>query len=124
MKKLIAIAALTLTLAACGGGDDAAQTDTAATAETDAPASSAGTYVGGPAGQEVTSVLAADGTFTDTMNGEVVRSGTWEDNIRGTCFVEEGVEGEACYNMAAPTADGMVDVTGPDGVTTAMKKTA
>ena len=122
MKKLIAIAALTLTLAACGGGDEAA--DTATVADTDTPAGSAGTYVGGAAGEEVTSVLAADGTFTDTLNGEVIRSGTWEDNIRGTCFVETGVEGEACYNMAAPAADGMMEVTGPDGTKTMMKKTA
>lgn len=127
MKKLIAVAALTFALAACGGGDDAAEADAAADAETaapDVPATSAGTYVGaGADGAEVTTVLATDGTFTDTMNGEVIRSGTWEDNIRGTCFVEEGVEGEACYNMGAPAADGTVEVTGPDGTTTTMKKT-
>jgi len=123
MKKLIAVAALTLTLAACGGGDEAAEGEVAVAADTDTPAGSAGTYVGGAEGAEVTSVLNTDGTFTDTLNGEVIRSGTWEDNIRGTCFVEEGVEGEACYNMAVPAADGTVEVTGPDGTKTTMKKT-
>ena len=125
MKKLIAAATLALLLTACGGADNAADADAPAeVAQADTPASSAGTYVGGAAGEEMTSVLAADGTFSDTLNGEVVRSGTWEDNIRGTCFTEEGVEGDMCYNMGAPAADGMVDVTGPDGTTTKMKKTA
>ena len=125
MKKLIAAATLALLLTACGGAENATDADAPADAtQTDTPVSSAGTYVGGAAGQEVTSVLSPDGTFTDTLNGEVIRSGTWEDNIRGTCFVEEGVEGEMCYNMGVPAADGMVDVTAPDGTTTKMKKTA
>jgi len=128
MKKLIAIAAA-LTLAACGGGDDAADAGSdsapAASSASDMPADSTGTYVGtGADGEEVTTTLNADGTFQDTVGGEVIRSGTWEDAMRGTCFVEEGVEGEMCYNMGAPGPDGTVEVTGPDGVTTTMRKTA
>lgn len=128
MKRLIAIAAV-LTLAACGGGDDAAEADAAGTdaaspAAVDMPAGSAGTYVGaGADGKEMTTTLAADGTFTDTVDGEVIRNGTWSDSIRGTCFVEIGVEGEACYSLGTPAADGTISVTGPDGTTTTMKKT-
>ena len=123
MKKLIAAAALSLTLAACGGSDDAVEAE-GTTAAADMPVSAVGTYVGtGEDGTEMTTTLAADGTFTETVDGEVIRAGTWEDNIRGTCFVEEGVEGEMCYNMAAPAADGTVQVTGPDGTTTSMMKT-
>lgn len=125
MKQIIAVAAL-FALAACGGSDAGEE---GAVAEDEAgnpaiPATSAGTYVGTDgAGGEVTFVLNADGTFEHREGGEVARTGTWEDNIRGTCFIEEGVEFDQCYNIVPVGDDGTVDVTGPDGVTMSMTRT-
>lgn len=126
MKRIIAAAAL-FALAACGGseGEDGAANGAEEASDAAAvPATSAGTYVGTDSeGTEVTFVLGADGTFEHREGGEVVRTGTWEDNIRGTCFIEEGVEFDQCYNIVPVGEDGTVDVTGPDGVTMSMTRT-
>ena len=124
MKKIIALAGA-FALAACGGADTEAEpaADTAAATGPVLPASSAGTYVGVDTdGAEVITTLNADGTFADTKGEEILRAGTWEDNIRGTCFTETDVEGEQCYTMGTVGEDGTVEVTGPDGVTTIMTK--
>ncbi len=127
MKKIVAFAgasALALSLAACGGSDVDEPTEAEIdTADTVIPETSAGTYTGTTEdGTEWSSTLNADGTFEDYEGGELVRTGTWEDNIRGTCFVNDGEEGEECYNIGEVQADGTIEVTGPDGETFTMTK--
>lgn len=121
MKKIIAVAtAMTgaLALAACGGDADEpteANID-AETVDSVLPDTNAGTYTSTtPEGAEVAVILNADGTYSVTEAGNEVETGTWEDNIRGTCLVATGGEGEDCYNIAPAAEEGMVDITGPDG---------
>lgn len=121
MNKLIAVAAATagaLALSACGGdADEPTEADIADEGETAVmPETNAGAYTSTtPEGTEVVVTLNADGSYTVTEAGEQVEAGTWEDNIRGTCLVATGGEGEDCYNIADPDAEGMVSITGPDG---------
>lgn len=123
MKKLIAVTAapmLALGLAACGGGaDEAAENDTLdEAAESVIPATNAGTYTSTTSeGAEVSVVLNADGTYTVTEAGEQIESGTWEDNIRGTCLTAEGGDGEDCWNIQPGAEEGMMDITGANGET-------
>lgn len=123
MKKIVAVAtALTgaLTLAACGGGaDDPTEAEIdEATVESVMPDAGAGTYTGStPDGDELVLSMAADGTYTVSVAGEQTETGTWENNIRGTCLTAEGDDGEACWNIMPGEEEGMVDITGPDGET-------
>lgn len=119
MKKLIAVAGL-VSLAACGGSADepgeAEDLDTAA-AEV-IPSTSAGTYSSTTEdGTEVSVNLNADGSYAVVQGGETVESGTWEDNIRGTCLTAEGGDGEDCWNIQPGAEEGMMDITGGDGET-------
>lgn len=121
MKKIIAFAsasALAFTLAACGGSD----TDDPVEAEIEEldeviPSGSAGTYsFTDEEGVVVAVSLAEDGTYAITEGGETVESGTWEDNIRGTCLTAEG-QSENCWNIQPSETEGMVDITNGEGVT-------
>ncbi|MWV27897.1 hypothetical protein [Aurantiacibacter rhizosphaerae] len=119
MKKLIAVAAL-VSLAACGGGaDDANEAQIDETVTTDViPSNTAGTYTStSEDGSEVSLTLAEDGTYSVMQGGEQVESGTWEDNIRGTCLTAEGGDGEDCWNIQPGTEAGMMDVTDSNGDT-------
>jgi hypothetical protein len=119
MKKLIAVAALA-SLAACGGGaDDAAEADDIDEAAAEViPSTTAGTYTSTTEdGTEVAVALNADGTYAVMQGGETVETGTWEDNIRGTCLTAEGGDGEDCLNIQAGAEEGMMDITGGDGET-------
>jgi len=119
MKKLIAVAAIA-TLAACGGDADAPVEDDSidAAVEEVIPSTSAGTYTStSEDGTEVSVALNADGTYAVMEGGETVESGTWEDNIRGTCLTAEGGDGEDCWNIQPGAEDGMMDITGADGET-------
>lgn len=131
MKKIIAFAAapaLVMTAAACGGNevDDPAEADIAKVdaGAADHTAQVAGTYSGNTEdGGTWTSVLNEDGTFEDTENGEVVRTGSWtHDPVEGTCFTTTGDTEAQCFMMGEPAADGTVEVTGPDGSTFTMNK--
>lgn len=119
MKKLLAVAAIA-TLAACGGGaDDPAEADDIEEAAAEViPATSAGTYTSATEdGTEVAVALNADGTYAVMQAGETVETGTWEDNIRGTCLTAEGGDGEDCWNIQPGAEEGMMDITGADGET-------
>lgn len=131
MKKFAVIAGA-LALAACGGGNDAAEgdaapVDTAAVATTDV-ANAGGTYTGtAEDGATWTAELNADGTYKFTQGGETTQFGKWEDNIRGTCLTEDTGDAaapasEMCYAFGVPAADGAVTVTGPDGESFTMTK--
>ena len=75
MKKLILLAALGAALGACGDAtetaDDASAVEAPAASETVAEESSAGTYEFDMDGTATVAVLNADGTYTDSQNGEV-----------------------------------------------------
>lgn len=119
MKRLIAVAALA-SLAACGGGADEAVEDESldeAAAEV-IPDTKAGTYTSTTEdGTEVAVMLNADGTYAVMQGGEQVEAGTWEDNIRGTCLMAEGGDGEECWNIQPGAEEGMMDVTDGQGET-------
>ncbi|RJY08585.1 hypothetical protein [Aurantiacibacter aquimixticola] len=127
MKTLIALAGA-FALAACGGSEpeEPIGPDIAEAPVAEAELQYAGVYEGEDEnGVPWRTELNEDGTFTDMEGGEVIRTGTWsEEDIRGTCFVEEGVEGEDCYQMGEVQEDGTVEVTGPDGASFTMNKTS
>lgn len=125
MKKIIAIAAA-FTMAACGGNEAEAPVEAEVeTAPTLAVSEYAGTYSGtSEDGSSWASTLAADGTFEDTQDGEVVRVGTWTDGADGLCFNVEGETAPECYEMGEIQADGTVESTGPDGETFIMNKSS
>lgn len=121
MKKLIALAAV-LALAACA--EPAQQEEAAAPAATEAPAvavangSPPGTYEAtGPDGTVGTTVINADGTYTDTAaDGTVVAEGTWAVVDGKTCFTPttEGME-PMCFTESAPAEDGSFTATPDSG---------
>lgn len=117
MKRIALLIAVTA-LAACTN-------DTVPEAEAAEPASSAGSYdVALPDGQRMISVLAPAGTYTDSVNGVVVESGTWEDRDGATCFTPApGSEAEPrCYTYGKPGPDGRYTATPDKGDPVQIKK--
>lgn len=120
MKKLLAVSAACLALAACGKSETpAAEATTAATPEATATAASApttdpalaaamaGTYeVKLADGRVVMETINADGTFVDMIDGKELQRGTWRQDNEKTCFDPAGDAPEACYTGG---------VAGPDG---------
>jgi hypothetical protein len=121
MKRLVLVAALAGALAACG--EAAEEADDTATEEAAAPAEEtagyAGTYeVTMADGMKFTSVLNADGTYTDTdADGTVTESGTWDENDAGAaCFDSEGGDDTViCFTVGETAADGTQVATPDDG---------
>jgi hypothetical protein len=120
MKKLVLVALLAGSLAACG--DAAEEADDTAIVEAEpeaAPTSSAGTYeVTMADGTAFTSVLNADGSYQDTdAEGTVMESGTWEDRADGTtCFDSEGGDDSViCFTLGEAAEDGSMVATPDDG---------
>lgn len=122
MKRLVLVAMLAGALAACGdAAEEADDTATAETAEATPEAtatSSAGTYEFELDGKATVAVLNPDGTYTDTQDGEVTESGTWEDRDDGkTCFDSEGGDDTVvCYTVSEAAEDG-TQVATPDNGT-------
>lgn len=129
MKKLVLMAALGVALAGCNKAeeaDDTAAMETPAATETVAE-SSAGTYEFEIDGKTTVGVLNADGTYTDSQDGKVIESGTWEDRDDGkTCFDAEGDDTPVtCYTIGETGADGTFVATPDDGTEPlTIKKTA
>ncbi len=124
MKKIVALASV-FALAACGGSeaDQAAGEDVAMEDAGPAMPDSAGTYMAANEdGAEWVLVLNDDGSYEESVGGEVAASGPWEDTMRGTCLKAEGVEGEQCYNIPEAAADGTVAINAPDGTPIAATK--
>lgn len=121
MKKIIALAGA-FALAACGGNEaDApaeAVIDEAPAASTMAPTTAPGTYSSlADDGTEMAVTLNADMTYSLTEGEAVVESGTWEDNVRGTCLTATGGTGENCWNIQPGTEAGTMDITNAEGET-------
>jgi hypothetical protein len=132
MKNLVLAAGLSLALVACNDAaeeaDDTAVAEAPAATEAVAAESSAGTYEFEMDGKATVAVLNPDGTYTDTQDGAVVESGTWEDRDDGkTCFdnAEAGNDTVVCYTLGETGADGTFVATPDDGTDPlTIKKTA
>jgi hypothetical protein len=123
MKKLVLIAAVAA-LSACSQKADEDATDTAAV-ETPAPAETMAADTVAPGTYDVkmadgtmgSTVINADGTYTDTdADGKTV-SGTFARKDGKDCFDPEGDEPEQCWTTTTPAADGSFTATAPDGTT-------
>jgi hypothetical protein len=133
MKKLTLILA-TCALAACkqtapapAPSDSAAPAAAASSRPT--TADRAGTYTYDDGKQTGTSVLGADGNYTETStDGKSVETGTWMvDDMGRVCLDPKGddpKEPNRCFTMSEPDADGMMTATGDKGSVVKVKKTA
>jgi len=128
MKKIAIIAAIAA-LASCSkpaptepvAEETVPVTETAAA--TSANGSAAGTYtVVAADGSTGTSVLNADGTYSDTSADGTVAEGTWAVVDGKTCFTgkEEGAKA-VCWTESAPGADGSFTATSDSGETVTVK---
>jgi hypothetical protein len=134
-KKFVMIAAVAA-LSACN--DNKAETAPAASESApppaagtaSAPAERAGTYTYTLAdGTTGTTVLAADGTYTDSGTDLAqAEAGTWSIDPAGrVCFDPQGDDPgqpSRCYVMSEPDADGTMTATDDDGQVVKVKKTA
>ena len=126
MKRLVLVAMLAGSLAACNNTAEDADT---ATDEAAAPAEpEAATMVSAngsePGAFEVTAAdgsvtqteLMADGTYADHgPDGKVTASGAWSVVDGKTCFDPEGDEAATCYTETAPDAEGKFTATPDEG---------
>ena len=109
-------------LAACGSneadetaGDDAAASAGETTGDV-AATDMAGTYeITMSDGRVAIQTLNADGTYSDTIDGQVTESGTWRQSGDQLCYTAQGAASESCYSGGPANADGSFEVTGPDG---------
>jgi len=131
MKKLILAVALTTALAACNSTtEEPAAVDTAAATATPTPtetaSTAAGTYEYEYEGKAMTTVMMADGMYTDSADGKVTEKGLWAEHDGETCFDPEGDETPGqCWTTTEPGADGVFTATSDDGTTVlTIKKTA
>ena len=134
MKKLILAAVLSTALAACNNAaedsDEPAPEATAAATEapaaTETASTTAGTYEFELDGKPTTSVLLADGTYTDTQDGKVTEKGMWAEHDGKICFDPEGDDTPGtCFTTTEPDAEGVFTATSDDGATVLkVKKTA
>ena len=121
MKRLLVVAALAGTLAACGQAaeesDEPVVAETTAAAIEAAAESSAGTYdVTMPDGSKVTAELKPDGTYEDKdAAGTVVESGTWADRDGKVCFTPANDDPELCFTLGESQGDGTRIATPSDG---------
>lgn len=123
MRKFIA-AASALALAACGSADAEVDpaAETASIAEevimSDSPL--VGTYGGMTEEDEPwTSTINADGSYEDTVSGEVVETGNWTHESDEICFNPTVLEGEpadqTCMSLLNVNDDGSLLLETPDG---------
>lgn len=115
MRK-IALLGAALVLAACSGSESESQQASAEPPKTPEQAA-LGTYeVTQPDGTKMTSVIAADRSYTDAIRGEVVEWGTWEIKDGKTCYTPQ-IEGKkpVCYSSGEPAEDGTFTATPDEG---------
>lgn len=119
MKKLILIAAVA-SLAACNNKAEeapAAENTAASSAEVAGKSiTPPGLYTvtndNGPAG---TTLINADGTYVDKAPDGTEIKGTITGKNGMDCFAPEGDEGETCFTLTPPDADGSFKATSTDG---------
>lgn len=133
MKKLVLIAAVAA-LSACSQraeeepipAETTAEMATPTEAATMTAAEMAGSYdVKAADGTMTTTVLNADGTYSDMKDGKETETGTMSMKGGKSCFDPEGDAPEMCFTDGPRAADGSWVATGDDGTTvTVMKKPA
>jgi len=94
--------------------------------EAEALTVSVGSYtITGADGSRTMAVLNDNGTYTDTVNGVVSNTGTWENKADGsTCFTraEESDSKPVCYTLSDPAEDGSFTATPDEGDPVRVKK--
>lgn len=126
MKKIAILCALGI-LAACSESETAPEAE-ATEAAAEAPAASwaleAGTYEYTRSdGVSGINTVAADGTYSNALEGGEIETGTWGQEGELSCLVPE--EGDKrCYTFTAPDADGNFTGTMESGVTVEVRKVA
>lgn len=123
MKRLVVLACA-FALAACGsdasdGGSAEAAPRPSATPAT-VPAELVGTYgAQGTDGQEWTTTLGADGTYRNTIGGQVTESGTWSRTGDAICFTPSPAAGDSatqtCQTLLNVNEDGSLVVRDAGG---------
>jgi hypothetical protein len=116
MKKLIAIAGIA-TLAACNQSEPApepVETEAAAPVE---QMSLVGVYEETTEdGKTLVTTINEDGTYTESIDGEVTESGTWTQVDGQDCFDPEGDEAPTrCFTTSEMAEDGTFTATPADG---------
>jgi len=119
MKKLIWIAAVA-TLAACSNkAEEAPAAENSVVSSAEVAGKSAtppGLYtVANDAGPAGTTLINADGTYVDTAPDGTEVKGAFTSKNGMDCFDPEGDEGETCFNLTPPAADGSFKATSTDG---------
>ncbi|MFC3096394.1 hypothetical protein [Alteraurantiacibacter palmitatis] len=120
MKKLVVIVAATL-LSACGSGDNGSADAVTPTPSPAAPNSPLiGVYGGTDMdGNSWTSQINADGTYTDTVGGEVSETGVWTHSGDQVCFTAQSAEGPSpaptCLTLVNVNDDGSLLMADPEG---------
>jgi hypothetical protein len=136
MKNALLITAAVVALAGCqkaATNSENAAASAASNAAEPAPAAAPAAMVTAngstPGTFEVTSkdgkgttVLNADGTYSDTDPKGKETKGTWNVTGGKTCFDPEGSEGPACYTESAVGADGSFAATSDKGEKVTVKK--
>ena len=120
MKKLLLVAAAACALAAC---DNAAEESDEPVVEETAE-TMAGTYEYEMDGKPTIAVLTADGIYSDTQDGEIVESGTWEEREDGkVCFDPAGEDTPAtCFTVGETDPDGTFVATPDEGEPLTIRK--
>lgn len=129
MKKLALIAAFAALSACSQEAEEPADTtamEEAVPAETMAMEEDpAGTYdVKMADGTMGTTVINADGTYTDTGADGTTQSGTFVRKDGKDCFDPEGDDPEMCWTVSEPAADGSFTATDPEGNTVTVTRRA
>ena len=124
MKRVLVLAGA-LALAACGSGTDEAESASAAptpspSAANQIPSELVGTYgADGADGQAWTTTLGADGTYRNTVAGELTESGTWTKAGEAICFTPTPSAGQApaqtCQTLLNINDDGSLVVRDEGG---------
>lgn len=128
MRKFALLCAVAA-LGACSDADVPAEE--AATPVEEATAVAEAAYEIGPGtfeyersdGTSGINTLAADGTFSNAVEGGTIETGTWAQEGDLSCLTPDDGE-KRCYTFTQPDAEGNFTGTMPDGVTVTIKKTA
>src|SRR5690606_4472982 len=116
--RLAAITGLAFALAACGGAAEESDDPMPAPTEVVVAADGwAGTYGYEIDGRKTTAVLMAEGTNSDTVDGEIVESGVWHENSECQVYFDPiGEQSPAtCFTAGEMAEDGTFGVTPDEG---------
>lgn len=119
---LLGIAAL----AACNQDAPVAEETAEPAAEAAAPESLVGTYEEAtPEGKMLVTEIKEDGTYTESVDGEVTESGTWSQTDGKDCFDPEGDDTPMrCFTTTPMAEDGTFTATSDEGESITVKKVA